>query len=143
MFLTHSPFILSDIPSEFTLKLKDGKTFPSQNKHKTFAANITDLLTDSFFLENGLMGDFAKEKIEETINWLNSFINEKKVNPEVSEDIINYHESIIKIIDEPLLNYKLTEMFQIVFPNRIDKENTAKQIRDLAQKAGLNLKDLI
>jgi hypothetical protein len=143
MFLTHSPFILSDIPSEFTLKLKDGKAFTSLNKHKTFAANITDLLTDSFFLENGLMGDFAKEKIEETINWLNSFISKNKVNPEVSEDIINHHESIIKIIDEPLLNYKLTKMFQTVFPNRIDKENTAKQIRDLAQKAGLNLKDLI
>jgi len=143
MFLTHSPFILSDIPSEFTLKLKEGKIFTSQNKHKTFAANITDLLTDSFFLENGLMGDFAKEKIQETINWLNSFINESKVNPEISEDIINHHEALIKIIDEPLLNYKLTEMFQTVFPNRIDKENTASQIRDLAQKAGLNLKDLI
>lgn len=143
MFLTHSPFILSDIPSEFSLKLKDGKIFTTQSKHKTFAANITDLLTDSFFLENGLMGDFAKEKIQETINWLNAFINEGEVNPEISEDIINHHEALIKIIDEPLLNYKLTEMFQTVFPNRIDKENTAKQIKDLAQKAGLNLKDLI
>ncbi len=142
MFLTHSPFILSDIPSEFTLKLKEGKIFTNQNKHKTFAANITDLLTDSFFLENGLMGDFATEKIQVTINWLNSFISENKVNPEVAENIIKHHESIIKIIDEPLLNYKLTEMFQSVFTNRIDKENTAKQIRDLAQKAGLNLKDL-
>lgn len=143
MFLTHSPFILSDIPSEFTLKLKEGKIFTSQNKHKTFAANITDLLTDSFFLENGLMGDFAKDKIQETIDWLNLFIKERKVNPEISEETINQHEALIKIIDEPLLNYKLTEMFQTVFPNRIDKENTTKQIKDLAQKAGLNLKDLI
>ena len=71
MFLTHSPFILSDIPSEFTLKLKEGKGITSQNKHKTFAANITDLLTDSFFLENGLMGDFAKRKIDEVIAFLN------------------------------------------------------------------------
>ncbi|GLB51341.1 hypothetical protein NBRC110019_03800 [Neptunitalea chrysea] len=143
MFLTHSPFILSDIPSEFTLKLKEGKIFTNQNKHKTFAANITDLLTDSFFLENGLMGDFAKEKIQETINWLNSFIIERMVNPEVSEDIINQHEALIKIIDEPLLNYKLTEMFQTVFTDRIDKIQTEKQIKDLAQKAGINLKDLI
>ena len=89
------------------------------------------------------MGDFAKEKIQETINWLNSFIDESKVNPEVAENIIKHHESIIKIIDEPLLNYKLTEMFQTVFSNRIDRENIAKQIKDLAQKAGLDLKDLI
>lgn len=143
MFLTHSPFILSDIPSELTLKLKDGKIFTDQKTHKTFAANITDLLTDSFFMENGLMGDFAKEKIQETINWLNAFINKNEVNPKVSEKIIEHHESIIKIVDEPLLNYKLAEMFQTVFTNRVDKENTAKKIRDLAQKAGLNLKDLI
>ena len=71
MFLTHSPFILSDIPSEFTLQLKDGEMFTNQRQQKTFAANITDLLTDSFFLENGLMGDFAKRKIEEVIIFLN------------------------------------------------------------------------
>lgn len=142
-FLTHSPFILSDIPSEFTLKLKAGEIFTTQSAHKTFAANITDLLTDSFFLENGLIGDFAKEKIQVTIDWLNSFIEENKVNPEISENIINQHQALIKIIDEPLLNYKLTEMFQTVFPNRIDKENTVKKIRDLAEKAGLDLKDLM
>ena len=44
-FLTHSPFILSDIPSEFTLQLKEGEIFTNQEKHKTFAANITDLYT--------------------------------------------------------------------------------------------------
>lgn len=141
-FLTHSPFILSDIPSEFTLKLKAGEIFTTQGAHKTFAANITDLLTDSFFLENGLIGDFAKEKIQVTIDWLNSFIEENKVNPEISENIINQNEALIKIIDEPLLNYKLTEMFQTVFPSRMDKVDAEKQIRDLAQKAGLNLKDL-
>ena len=80
MFLTHSPFILSDIPSEFTLKLKEGKVITSQNKHKTFAANITDILTDSFFLENGLMGDFAKRKIEEVITFLNYKILSHEIN---------------------------------------------------------------
>ncbi|WP_339655334.1 hypothetical protein [uncultured Maribacter sp.] len=80
LFLTHSPFILSDIPSEFTLKLKGGDIFRNQEKHKTFAANITDLLTDSFFLENGLMGDFAKRKIEEVISFLNYKILSYEIN---------------------------------------------------------------
>ena len=80
MFLTHSPFILSDIPSEFTLKLKEGEIFAGEKKHKTFAANITDLLTDSFFLENGLMGDFAKRKIDEVIAFLNYKILTHEIN---------------------------------------------------------------
>jgi hypothetical protein len=80
MFLTHSPFILSDIPSEFTLKLKEGEIFAGEKKHKTFAANITDLLTDSFFLENGLMGDFAKRKIDEVIAFLNYKILSHEIN---------------------------------------------------------------
>ncbi|TYB78110.1 ATP-binding protein [Bizionia saleffrena] len=151
VFTTHDALTLSDIPNDnitYLKKLKNSniKVFKNddpEKPQKSFGANITDLLADSFFVDDGLMGDFAKEKIQETINWLHSFINESKVNPEVSEDIINNHEAIIKIIDEPLLNYKLTEMFQTVFPNRIDKENTAKQIKDLAQKAGINLKDLV
>ncbi len=148
IFTTHDALTLSDIPnSQITyIDKKGGNNIilsEADKPQKSFGANITDLLSDSFFIGDGLMGDFAKEKIQETIDWLNSFIIENKVNPEISEDIINQHEALIKIIDEPLLNYKLTEMFQTVFPNRIDKENTVKQIRDLAEKAGLDLKDLM
>ncbi|EDP70142.1 hypothetical protein FBALC1_11432 [Flavobacteriales bacterium ALC-1] len=80
MFLTHSPFILSDIPSDLTLKLKDGRIFENDKNHKTFSANITDLLTDSFFLENGLMGDFAKRKIDEVLGFLNHRILSNEIN---------------------------------------------------------------
>ncbi|MFD2914784.1 AAA family ATPase [Psychroserpens luteus] len=150
IFTTHDALTLSDIPNDnitYLKKLEDSsiKVFKSddiEKPQKSFGANITDLLADSFFVDDGLMGDFAKEKIQKTISWLNSFINDEKVNPEVSEDIIMHHESIIEIIDEPLLHYKLTEMFQTVFTNRIDKVDAEKQIRDLAHKAGLNLKDL-
>ncbi|TVZ47468.1 AAA family ATPase [Olleya sp. Hel_I_94] len=150
VFTTHDALTLSDIPNNnitYLKKLENSiiKVFKDddpEKPQKSFGANITDLLADSFFVDDGLMGDFAKEKIQETIDWLNSFINEDIVNPEVAIDIINQHEALIKIIDEPLLNYKLTEMFQTVFPNRIDKENTVKQIRDLAEKAGIDLKDL-
>lgn len=151
IFTTHDALTLSDIPNNnitYLKKLEDSsiKVFKSddpEKPQKSFGANITDLLADSFFVDDGLMGDFAKEKIQETIDWLHPFINEDIVNPEVAIDIINQHEALIKIIDEPLLNYKLTEMFQTVFHNRIDKENTVKQIRDLAKKAGLDLKDLM
>jgi ABC-type dipeptide/oligopeptide/nickel transport system ATPase component len=151
IFTTHDALTLSDIPNDnitYLKKLENSsiKVFKNDDDEKpqnSFGANITDLLADSFFVDDGLMGDFAKDKIQETIDWLNSFITKKKENPDIPEDIIKHHESIIEIIDEPLLNYKLTEMFQTVFTNRIDKAQATRQIKDLAEKAGLNLIDLI
>lgn len=66
--LTHSPFILSDIPSQNILRLKDGKPVKAKNDTNSFAANIHDLLADEFFLEDGFMGEFAKGKIQNLFN---------------------------------------------------------------------------
>lgn len=71
LFVTHSPFILSDIPSQNILKLEDGKTMISEVSENTFGANIHDLLANDFFLKNGFMGEFAKSEINHVINYLN------------------------------------------------------------------------
>lgn len=71
LFSTHSPFILSDIPSQNILKLEDGKSFDSETSENTFCANIHDLLANDFFLKNGFMGEFAKSEINQVINFLN------------------------------------------------------------------------
>jgi predicted ATP-binding protein involved in virulence len=60
--LTHSPFILSDIPVRNTLRIDKGKIVPLPLGN-TFGANIHDLLADDFFMENGFMGAVAKKKI--------------------------------------------------------------------------------
>ncbi len=70
VFSTHSPFILSDIPSQNILKLDKGNPILN-NSDQTFGSNIHDLLANDFFLDNGFMGEFAKEKINDIINWLN------------------------------------------------------------------------
>ncbi|RXM40753.1 hypothetical protein BOQ62_04055 [Chryseobacterium sp. CH21] len=75
IFTTHDPLTLSDIPNRNVayLKKEENKTeVLSENEKptKSFGANITDLLSDSFFIKDGLMGDFAKEKIEEVIKYL-------------------------------------------------------------------------
>jgi ABC-type dipeptide/oligopeptide/nickel transport system ATPase component len=60
---SHSPFILSDIPKENVIFLKKGKeVYP---KIETFGANIHTLLSNGFFMNDGLMGEFAKNKINE------------------------------------------------------------------------------
>lgn len=63
---THSPFILSDIPSSNVLFLQDGKPQPSADK-KTLGANVYDLLKDGFFMDNS-MGGYVQETIEEIID---------------------------------------------------------------------------
>ncbi|ATP55721.1 hypothetical protein CPT03_04190 [Pedobacter ginsengisoli] len=74
LFITHSPFILSDIPSSNILRLDiDSETkraIPIDSGEQTFGANIHDLLANDFFLENGFMGEFSKNKINEIIRFL-------------------------------------------------------------------------
>jgi len=71
LFLTHSPFVLSDIPIQNVLLLnvdsKSGKTTQVKRKNQTFGANIHDLLADSFFLNNTLIGKHADKKITSLI----------------------------------------------------------------------------
>jgi hypothetical protein len=120
VFITHSPFILSDIPNQNIMYLKEGNTLVGNDRpQKSFGANITDLLADSFFYGNddkSLIGDFAHQKIKETITWLNDQQAEKvdklkkgeAYNPSKNE--YEKHEQIINIIDEPIIKIKLTEM---------------------------------
>ena len=72
---SHSPFLLSDIPKQNIIFLdKDEKgnckvVNGLKEKKQTFGANIHTLLSDSFFMEDGLMGEFAKGKINEIIDF--------------------------------------------------------------------------
>ncbi|WP_313598233.1 hypothetical protein [Epilithonimonas vandammei] len=128
LFITHSPFILSDIPKQNVLFLEVdeeiGKSIPKDFKRmNTFGANITDLLSDSFFINHGLIGDFAKGKINKTLNWLRIQANKKikkedqklKVDKELEynevENTNEYNKKIIELIDEPLIHYQLKELY--------------------------------
>jgi predicted ATP-binding protein involved in virulence len=103
-FATHSPFILSDIPSNNILFLKN-KAFPVEDTErlKTFGANIHDLLSDSFFLVKGFIGEYAEEQINNLIDWTLSKPTTIKDKEEAKE--------IINIIDDPIIKVKLVEMY--------------------------------
>lgn len=127
---SHSPFILSDLPKENVIFLKkDEKTENCINVTeemkdlKTFGANIHTLLSHGFFMQDGLMGEFAKSKIEE----IKKFYDENKDLKKDDSNFINKKEEFEKnkkdfyyiqsIIGEPFLqkiikNY-LDELEQI------------------------------
>lgn len=112
-FATHSPFILSDIPRQNIVFLKDGKQVDALEKKQTFGANIHTLLADGFFMDGGLMGEFAKEKIEEVIKFLN---NEKSKITDKKEA-----QKIINIIGEPVLKNQLQKMLDSKRLDKIDE----------------------
>ena len=70
IFTSHSPFILSDLPKENIIFLEKGKqVYPFEDGKQTFGANIHTLLSHGFFMKDGLMGEFAKDKIKSIINY--------------------------------------------------------------------------
>ena len=73
MIVTHSPFVLSDIPTSNILALEDG--MQSKTELQTFGANIYDMLNTSFFLHNSTIGDFAQWLIERIILILKVYEN--------------------------------------------------------------------
>lgn len=79
---THSPFILSDIPKENIIFLEKGKqVYPFENG-QTFGANIHTLLSHGFFMKDGLIGEFAKEKIQSIITYHEEILKKELTNKE-------------------------------------------------------------
>ena len=113
---THDPLTLSDIPKHnviFLEKAEEGKCRISSEVQKTFGANITDLLADSFFIKDGLIGDFAKSKINEVITWINENRNKTKID----EEKLAYYKKVIELIDERVIKLKLSEMITKLLPD--------------------------
>ena len=161
IMVTHSPYILSDIPEVFTLKLKDGKPYIEDKPKNTFGANIHDMLRNDFFMENGTMGEFAKRKIEECIVFLNiknikdklteynkieskepslkkqirQLRKEKKELESMPKCIIqNKCLEVINIIGEPVLKKKLKEMYNEYFPISEDEKKEISLLKTLLKR---------
>ncbi|WP_157260519.1 AAA family ATPase [Bacillus cereus] len=108
---THSPFVLSDFPNTnvtFLSNEKNAITIDNDldGSPRTFGANINDLFANSFFINDGLMGKFAKIKI-------NNFI--KELFRQTPEDVYldkAYKEKFIDLIGEPLVKNKVMQVYR-------------------------------
>ncbi|MCT4049815.1 hypothetical protein HZP37_10300 [Elizabethkingia anophelis] len=142
IFTTHDPISLSDIPNNNVVYLKRNNGFTKvlefddiQRPTQTFGANISDLIADSFFIIDGLIGDFVKEKIEGTIEWINNNVLLENRQTETFNQELIYHKKLISIIDEPIIKLKLSEMISELEDSVVfQKEIIAKEIELLKQK---------
>ena len=130
---THSPFILSDLPKQNIIFLeKDDKTGDCINATNDvdinpFGANIHTLLSHGFFMKDGLMGEFAKNKINDVINFLNGNISFVKTNDEA--------QNLINIIGEPIIKKQLQKMLDSKRLSKIDEIDLIKnQMIELSKR---------
>ena len=143
LFVTHSPFILSDIIRANMLCLKDGKVHDKFEK-KTFGANIYDLLRNPFFLSDGTIGDFSQEVINRILvalelhrdvenlqsidkfkikhrglaDCLDFIVTDGQFNLQLLDKEYNEHAlwDLICLIDEPFIKNALKRQYFDTFP---------------------------
>ncbi len=159
---SHSPFLLSDLPKQNIIFLDNYKKEDKQvvneeqktgnckvlshdevlSKKQTFGANIHTLLSDSFFMKDGLMGEFAYDKISKIKKFHDKVVAEdKKVISNFTSLKKEYIDNKTKfgqiqsIIGEPFLkkvikNY-LDEL-EIFFSN--DKTLIAKELVEIEER---------
>lgn len=125
---THSPFILSDIPHSNVLYIDEGKDVSKECGINTFAANVNELLNRSFFLSNGFMGEFAKEKIVSLINYLKNLQNDDYWTEEKAKQVI-------ELVGDEVIRYQLKELYRKAFGNTDSYKNWILQE---ARRLGLN-----
>ena len=118
VYITHSPFILSDLPKENVIFLENGKQVDVNIN--PFGANIHTLLSHGFFMKDGLMGEFAKSKIDEVIKFLNGDTQSKIKDNDEAQKLLN-------IIGEPIIKNQLQRMLDSKRLSKIDEIDELKK----------------
>ncbi|WP_232463473.1 AAA family ATPase [Tumebacillus avium] len=108
---SNSPFVASDLPSFNVIFLNKAANkllvMDGLEEHnQTFASNINTLLANSFFMKDGVIGSFAKYKINRVIQML------VKGSDQTVSDNRDEIKNTIHIIGEPLIKNKLLQMLE-------------------------------
>lgn len=119
IFVTHSPFILSDVLRNNILCVKNGSP-KKEAPFLTFAANIHDILRQPFFMEKGTIGDYSQLVINKIIRQLRSQGDGERFDEVANES--SYILDLINSIDEPIIRNSLLSEHARVFKshNAID-----------------------
>lgn len=140
---SHSPFILSDIPKENVIFLKNGKQ-DNPDIQQTFGANIHTLLSHGFFMKEGLMGEFAKGKIRSIIEYHEEIkskdllkdenkhlreVEKEKYLQEHQKNFWNIHSIIGDEFIKQAIKNHLIEIEKIILGNDEAKQEEIKRLK--------------
>jgi predicted ATPase len=141
--VTHSPYILSDIPDNYLLRLEDGKA-SEKKEDKTFGANIHDLLANNFFMSS-TTGEFAQIQIREIVNF---YYRVKRYVEAQNDTNSSQNQNIAKIDSEKelkLIYEDKEERFRYVIKNMgedVVKSILENHIKFIESKLGVENKQL-
>ena len=127
IIVTHSPFVLSDIPNGNILYLDEGKKVTEDKELDTFGANVNELLCQSFFLDGGFMGELAKKRIESLVKYLNGDVEENLWNEQTAQ-------RTIEMVGDEVIRYQLQQMYARRFK---DSEYYRNWIEGEARRLGI------
>lgn len=124
---THSPLLLSDIPSNNVTYINKSDCESESNEYiNTFGQNIHSILKNSFFLSNGSIGAFAVEKINDTAKML-------REPDKLTEQKMDECKAIIDLVSPGILKGKLMALYidaeSKKFPSN-SKWNMVKKIEE-------------
>lgn len=124
ILVTHSPFILSDIPKGNVLLLEKGRPADDDTKRQltTFGANIYDMLKTGFFLD-GPVGAFAQKQVERVVKALRAKDEELLTREEVRERI--------ELIDEPVMKRILIDEYSAKYDVELKRAYLQEELQKL------------
>ena len=101
----------------------------TEEKHlNTFGANVNELLCQSFFLSDGFMGEFAKQRIKSLVDYLKGdddpYWNETKA------------KETIDLVGDEVIQYQLRQLYAMRFKDSVNYRNW---IVNEARKLGLEI----
>lgn len=135
IFSTHSPIILSDIPSQnciFLKKDENGKV-RKEKVNQTFGCNIFNLYKDAFFLENGnTVGEYAKK-------YINGIALKIKKN-EYNKELINRE---MNLIGELIIKNQLKKMIGKSSKKNDINLSQKKELIDFLEKQKIEIENKI
>lgn len=107
LLTTHSPFMLSDIPKCNILCLDDGVNV-SDKMQTPFCANINNIMSQNFFLsENGMIGEFAKEKVLDAFKAMDNHMLKKNKNIWTSASL----RHLIDLIGDKMIQQQIRQKY--------------------------------
>ncbi|UPT76679.1 ATP-binding protein [Sulfurovum sp. XGS-02] len=147
IFASHSPFLLSDIAKENILFLdKDDDGYCKvvdglKNINQTFGADIHTILTDSFFMDEGLSGDFSQSAIQAILTFYDKVKKEESAKKPNYDDLRKEYGANQKMFEyillsmgddyiKQILDNHIIEIELILFDKDIAKANKISRLKN-------------
>lgn len=144
LFITHSPFILSDIPKQNVLFLDiditNQKSTPQlYEEDNTFASNIHEMLTNGFFMQS-TKGEFVLSKIKEFLNFYQKVFDAKENSLESFKEEYIVKEAnfkkLINLIGEDQIRTILNNHIEFI-EKKLKVESIESEIERLKERIKL------